>query len=110
MDIVAGDFNTDTDTGNTQDEVRRAGFVNALFAVGGKDSTQPYSTQYYSSSNWVILDHVLARGATPLEGRIHNNRLFQRFPRKVTAGQRDDNEDARVQAALCARSAPITSR
>jgi endonuclease/exonuclease/phosphatase family metal-dependent hydrolase len=100
VDIVAGDFNTDTDTGNTQDEVRRAGFVNGLFRVGGKDSTQPYSTQYYASSNWVSLDHVLVRGATPLEGRIHSNGLFQRFPRKATSGQRDENEDARVLAAL----------
>jgi len=100
VDIVAGDFNTDTDTGNTQEQVRRAGFVNALFRAGGKGSTQPYSTQYYSSSNWVILDHVLARGATPREGRIHNNGLFGRFPVKVTAGRRDDNEDARLQAAL----------
>jgi len=48
----------------------------------------------------VILDHVLARGATPREGRIHNNGLFGRFPVKVTAGRRDDNEDARIQAAL----------
>ena len=45
VDLVAGDFNTDTDTGNGQAEVRRAGFVNGLFSVGGKDSTQPYSTQ-----------------------------------------------------------------
>ena len=100
VDIVAGDFNTDTDSGNTQTEVRRAGFVNGVFAVGGKASTQPYSTQYYSSSNWVSLDHVLARGATPQEARIHSNRLFERFPKKASAGQRDDNEDARVQAAL----------
>ena len=100
VDIVAGDFGADTGHGNLQGEVRRAGFVDGVSAVGEADSTLPYSTGHYSSHNRVIVDHVLARGATPLEGRIHNFGLFQRFPAKATGGQRDDIEDARVQAAL----------
>jgi endonuclease/exonuclease/phosphatase family metal-dependent hydrolase len=100
VDIIAGDFSTDTATGNTQHLVRRAGFVNGLFEVGGKGSTQPYSTKNYSSRNWVTLDHVLTRGATPRQGLIHTAGLFERFPVKATSGQRDDNEDARIQTAL----------
>jgi endonuclease/exonuclease/phosphatase family metal-dependent hydrolase len=100
VDIIAGDFNTDIDTGNTQGEIRRAGFVDGVSATGGSDSTLPYSTGHYSSHNKAIVDHVLARGATPVEGRIHNYGLFQRFPAKAKGGQRDEIEDARVQAAL----------
>jgi endonuclease/exonuclease/phosphatase family metal-dependent hydrolase len=100
VDIVAGDFSTDTGTGNTQGVLRREGFVDVLAALGGEDSTLPYSTGYYSSRNRAIADHVVVRGATPIEGRIHDFGLFQRFPKKAAGGQRDDNEDARVQAAL----------
>ena len=100
VDIIAGDFSTDAEHGNSQGDVRRAGFVDGVSAVGDSDSTLPYSTGHYSSHNKVIVDHVLARGATPLEGRIHNFGLFQRFPAKANGGQRDDIEDARVQAAL----------
>jgi hypothetical protein len=100
VDIIAGDFSTDAEHGNSQGEARRAGFVDGVSAVGDSDSTLPYSTGHYSSHNKVIVDQVLARGATPLESRIHNFGLFQRFPAKATGGQRDDIEDARVQAAL----------
>ena len=100
VDIIAGDFGSDTDTGNLQGELRRAGFVDGVAAVGGQESTQPWSSGRHSSRNRAVVDHVLARGATPLEGRIHSFGLFQRFPAKATGGQRDDIEDARVQASL----------
>jgi endonuclease/exonuclease/phosphatase family metal-dependent hydrolase len=100
VDVVAGDFGGETQSGNLQQPLRRAGFLEALFAAGFEGRTRPYSTSNASARKHATVDHVLVRGAAVREGRILDNKLFERFPGKGIGGKRDENEVARIQAAL----------
>lgn len=99
IDVIAGDFNTNTDTGNIQDDLTQLGFVNAIYALGKKDRTQPYRQSYYSSLNWSSLDHFLIRSCSAVDGYIVNLGLWETYPINV-ANDRDTNQDARLTAAL----------
>jgi endonuclease/exonuclease/phosphatase family metal-dependent hydrolase len=99
IDVIAGDLNTNTDTGNIQDDLLQNGFINAIYALGKKDRTQPYRQSYYSSLNWSSLDHFLIRSCSVLDGYIVNLSLWETYPINV-ANDRDTNQDARLAAAL----------
>jgi hypothetical protein len=49
---------------------RRGGFTDALAAVGNREPTHPWSTTYYNSRRWAVIDHVVVRGAKPLSGDV----------------------------------------
>lgn len=91
VDVVAGDFNTDTDTGNFRTDLYNAGFVDVLHALGISDYTSPWSESYYGHGQWGIIDHVIARRATPRSGKVFNFGLFTRYP---------NDQDARIVANL----------
>ena len=48
----------------------RAGFTDALAAVGNREPTHPWSSSYNSAPRWGIIDHVLVRGAAPRDGDV----------------------------------------
>lgn len=70
VDIVCGDFNEDTRVGTAAGRVKRAGFVDALTAVGLDGPTHPWSEGYNRSRRWAVIDHIVVRGADPTSGAI----------------------------------------
>ena len=71
-EIMCGDFNEDTRVGSAAGRVKRAGFVDVLDALDRVGSTHPWSETYNHSRRWAVLDHVVVRGATPIDGRIED--------------------------------------
>ncbi len=80
VDMIIGDFNSSPNQGNYSVDLTRAGFVDVLDAVGNTELTTPYTTAYSSSNNFGELDHILARGATPLSGDVIDNNMFVLYP------------------------------
>jgi endonuclease/exonuclease/phosphatase family metal-dependent hydrolase len=70
VDVVCGDINEDTIIGSDSGLFDRAGFVDVLASVGSRGATHPWSTTYYKSRRWLIIDHILTRGATPVAGEV----------------------------------------
>ena len=69
-DIACGDMNQDTERGSLSNLLGSAHFVNVLAALGNREPTHPWSTTYYASDKWAILDHVLVRHGVPLGGDV----------------------------------------
>jgi len=92
VDIIAGDLNSNTDSGPMYNNLIQNGFTDALSALGVTLSTAPGG----SGSN---IDHILVRvsneGWTPITGVVHNNNLFQLYP-EVTGGQGTKNRNNRI--------------
>jgi len=68
VDVVCGDMNEDTVSGSAAGVFKREGYVDVLAAVGNREPTHPWSTSYYSSVRWAVIDHVLVRNAVPVAG------------------------------------------
>lgn len=76
VDLIAGDINEDTVSGSLGGEVKRAGFADVLAVVGNREATHPFSSSYNGATRWAIIDHVLARGATPRAGDVFDFGLW----------------------------------
>jgi endonuclease/exonuclease/phosphatase family metal-dependent hydrolase len=70
VDVVCGDINEDTIIGSASGLFARAGFVDVLASAGNREATHPWSTSYYNSTRWLVIDHILTRGATPVAGEV----------------------------------------
>jgi endonuclease/exonuclease/phosphatase family metal-dependent hydrolase len=70
IDVVCGDINEDTIIGSASGLFDRAGFVDVLASAGRREATHPWSTTYYNSTRWLVIDHILTRGATPVAGEV----------------------------------------
>jgi len=70
VDVVCGDFNEDTVTGSSAGIIKRDGYLDVLASVGNREATHPWSTTYYSSVRWAVIDHVLVRNALPIGGDV----------------------------------------
>jgi endonuclease/exonuclease/phosphatase family metal-dependent hydrolase len=70
VDVICGDINEDTIIGSASGLFARAGFVDVLASTGNREATHPWSTSYYSSTRWLVIDHILTRGATPVAGDV----------------------------------------
>ena len=55
--------------------VRQAGFVDAHASVGQRRATHPWSSQYYSSTRWAIIDHVVVRKGQPVAATVVDSGL-----------------------------------
>jgi endonuclease/exonuclease/phosphatase family metal-dependent hydrolase len=97
VDIIAGDFNADTDIGNLQQDIIKAGYTDTLAYLGVARRTHPFSSSYYKSNNWAVLSHILIRHATPLYGAVLDNNLEVVYPASNT---HDITEDNRIRANL----------
>lgn len=100
IDIVAGDFNQDTDTGVVQQSIMSQGFFNVLRSANASDQTHPWGANYYKNSMYGIIDHVIARGSgiRAVEGHVYNMGLWQRYP--LLGGTGQPNEDNRICACV----------
>jgi endonuclease/exonuclease/phosphatase family metal-dependent hydrolase len=87
FDVVAGDFNTDTDTGNFHIALAKAGFADVLGALGLATYTSPWTDTYYAHGQWGVMDHIIVRGASPTAGAVFNFDQFVKYP---------DDQDARI--------------
>jgi endonuclease/exonuclease/phosphatase family metal-dependent hydrolase len=76
IDIIAGDYNADTDAGTMKNNIINAGFVDVLRAVGIAENTSPWTG---SGQN---IDHLCVRGlrTTPVSGLVHSNNLWNLYP------------------------------
>ena len=70
VDVVCGDINEDTIIGSASGLFDRAGFFDVLASTGNREATHPWSTTYYNSTRWLVIDHILTRGATPIAGEV----------------------------------------
>jgi len=96
IDIIAGDFNADTDSGVIQERIMAAGFKDVLREVGIDENTHPWTTSYNGNSMWGNIDHVTARGAgiSSVAGQVYNNNLWKLYP--VLSGKGEPNESNRI--------------
>jgi endonuclease/exonuclease/phosphatase family metal-dependent hydrolase len=70
VDLIVGDINEDTVTGSAAGMFKQAGFVDVLATLGNREATHPFSASYNASPRWAIIDHVMARGASPRAGDV----------------------------------------
>ena len=87
IDVIAGDFNTDTDTGNFHVDLTNAGFTDILGSLGLATYTSPWSESYYAHGQWGVMDHVIVRGAAPTAGAVYSFQQFVLYP---------NDQDARI--------------
>lgn len=80
VDVIAGDFNTETDATNIQTDLKSAGYYDLLDLLGTASQTHPWNTKYYGADNWGIIDHIVSRGSAPRDGSVMNFNLFALFP------------------------------
>jgi len=82
VDVIAGDINSDTDTGVINQRFTSAGYVDIGHALGSTSSTHPWSTAYNSNSQWAIIDHVLVKGtgSTPTAYKVFDSDLYTTYP------------------------------
>lgn len=76
VDVVCGDINEDTITGTAAGIFKRNGYVDVLASVGNREPTHPFSSTYYASHRWAIIDHVMVRGAAPVGGDVFDSGLW----------------------------------
>lgn len=96
IDIIAGDFNSSPQQGNYSNLLELQGYIDVLAAIGNTEITTPYTTQYSSSNNFGIIDHVMVRNAQPIAGDVIDNNLFTIYP----DGPAHANEEPRITANL----------
>ena len=77
IDIVAGDFNFNTDMGPLQQIISKSNFVNILEAVGKQEATHPFTSKYAQNANYGNIDHILVRGAIPKDGTVLTFNVWQ---------------------------------
>jgi endonuclease/exonuclease/phosphatase family metal-dependent hydrolase len=70
VDVVAGDCNEDTIATDLGTIASEHGFVDALTAVDNTDPTHPLARPVDDYAPLARLDHVLARGGSPVSGRV----------------------------------------
>ena len=87
VDVIAGDFNHGTATGNFSKDLQKNGYLDVLRAVGNLEKTDPYDGGYTNSTNYGIIDHIVVRGASPQSGDVIDNNLWNLYP---------DDKDTRV--------------
>lgn len=92
IDIIAGDFNQNTQYGQFSKLLKDHHFVDVLGFLKRAEPTHPYIRRF---SDWVgdddILDHVIVRGAKPINGKVINFGLWNLFP---------TNKEARIKATF----------
>lgn len=89
--FIAGDFNFATGNGNFEKDIRTAGYIDVLAAVGNNDRTHPDDKGYANSRSFQIIDHVLVQNGVPLDGDVIDNNLFVLYPENSNT-----NNDLRV--------------
>lgn len=96
LNIIAGDYNADTDQGVIKQRITDAGFIDVFKVLGDNNHTHPFSTSYYNNNIYGLLDHITVRGqAFDVKSvKVHNNDLFTIYPDLSQRGE--PNETPRV--------------
>lgn len=91
LDIIGGDFNSDTNSGNLQNRIKDANFYDMLYSLGIFSPTHPWSTSYYRSMNWAAIDHFIVRSGNVAQPTyIEDNYLYNIYPIKPPPDQEYD--------------------
>jgi endonuclease/exonuclease/phosphatase family metal-dependent hydrolase len=70
IDLIAGDINEDTVIGSASNVFKQEGCIDVLASLGNREPTHPFTSSYNQNTRWGVIDHALARGATPLAGDV----------------------------------------
>jgi hypothetical protein len=70
IDVLCGDLNEDTVVGSISGPLTAAGLDDALAFLGVREPTHPWSSTYYHSQRWAIIDHITARNLEPVDGAV----------------------------------------
>jgi endonuclease/exonuclease/phosphatase family metal-dependent hydrolase len=77
-DIIAGDFNQDTQTSRINQSLEENNFVDTLQYLNREEWTHPFDVE--DDKNAGILDHIIVRNTTPIEGHVFNSNLWKLYP------------------------------
>lgn len=77
VDIIAGDFNFNSDTGPLNNIFHANQFVDVLQVVGKEEATHQFTSKYAQNNNFGIIDHVMVRNATPRDGEVLNYNVWR---------------------------------
>ena len=79
-DLIAGDFNFETDAGDLRGDIKKAGYYDVLDVLGKSEQTHPWDSKYNGADNWGIIDHVISRNSSGLDGKVMNFDLYKLYP------------------------------
>jgi len=82
VDVIAGDFNADTDSGVLNQRFTTNGFTDLGHALGSTAATHPWSSSYNRNSQWAILDHVIVKGTGTAAAayNVFSSNLYTLYP------------------------------
>lgn len=80
IDVISGDFNTNTNSSSLHKEVKKAKFQNLLTSLGINKVTCPHFISTFKQPNFGSIDHVLIRNANPQNGNVIDYGLMQIYP------------------------------
>lgn len=93
--IIAGDFNYGTEKGVIKKYLDVNHFVDVLKKLHRDEWTHPFSMD--GDRNNGILDHIVVKNASPIDGNVHNFNLWQRYsddePRRIIANLKISGSD-----------------
>jgi endonuclease/exonuclease/phosphatase family metal-dependent hydrolase len=82
VDIIAGDFNCDTQEGSIKEYLAKNHFIDILKQLTQDEWTHPFYEN--GSRNDGILDHIVARNAGANQGKVINFNLWKQYPTDET--------------------------
>lgn len=69
-DILAGDFNEDTEIGTAAGLLKRAGYTDVLSDLGNTEATHPWLSSYNGNQRWGRIDHITVRNGIGLSADV----------------------------------------
>lgn len=82
VDIIAGDFNFDTERGTIKRYLDRNNFVDVLKQLNKAEWTHPFYAN--GNKNDGILDHIVTRHSIPIDGQVVHSNLWKQYPSDET--------------------------
>lgn len=81
VDILGGDFNADTNSGNLQKDLLSADFIDSLTYTGVFGPTHPFSFGSYDLPKFAVIDHITTRKGIPtMPTFVRHNGLYTIYP------------------------------
>ena len=76
VDVLCGDFNEDSVVGSASGLLARNHYLDVLAALGNREPTHPWSTSYYKSVRWAIIDHIAVRNGVPVAADVVDSSVW----------------------------------
>jgi endonuclease/exonuclease/phosphatase family metal-dependent hydrolase len=76
-DFILGDLNFTVENGPYNNIFNKANFVSIMKYLGKEEMTHPFDISYGGNDNYGIIDHILVRGAVPINGEVITFGVYQ---------------------------------